>query len=180
MGNPTRKDGRIEPGQKLGTAISARAWNRAQDAADIVLGERDKFLSPGQEGPPRASNILLVRNNSGEDVPWLGVLGLGNPVTSTASNSSAQFTSDMVLSGVMPQGGDQAVGVAVEPIAAGAVGRVAISGRFPAKIKILTTAHKYARGRADDVTQLITAECGPRRIVWMGSGTDGVMAAVIG
>lgn len=35
-----RHDGRIEPGQSLNTAISARAWNRAQDAADIVLGDR--------------------------------------------------------------------------------------------------------------------------------------------
>lgn len=35
-----RSDGRIEPGQRLSRAISARAWNRAQDAADIVLGTR--------------------------------------------------------------------------------------------------------------------------------------------
>lgn len=35
-----RQDGRIEQGQSLKTAISARAWNRAQDAADIVLGQR--------------------------------------------------------------------------------------------------------------------------------------------
>jgi hypothetical protein len=33
-----RNDGRIEKGQKLSTAISARAWNRAQLAADVVLG----------------------------------------------------------------------------------------------------------------------------------------------
>lgn len=35
-----KPDGRIEKGQRLSTAISARAWNRAQDAADIVLGVR--------------------------------------------------------------------------------------------------------------------------------------------
>jgi hypothetical protein len=35
-----RQDGRIEQGQSLKSAISARAWNRAQDAADIVLGQR--------------------------------------------------------------------------------------------------------------------------------------------
>jgi len=29
---------RIEKGQRLSSAVSARAWNRAQDAADIVLG----------------------------------------------------------------------------------------------------------------------------------------------
>jgi hypothetical protein len=48
-----RQDGRIEPGQKLSKAISARAWNRAQEAADIVLGRPqalpgDSKLIPGQ------------------------------------------------------------------------------------------------------------------------------------
>jgi hypothetical protein len=43
-----RQDGRIEPGQKLSGAISARAWNRAQDAADIVLGERTGFGAQGK------------------------------------------------------------------------------------------------------------------------------------
>jgi transcription elongation factor len=33
-----KPDGRIEKGQRISSAISARAWNRAQDAADIVLG----------------------------------------------------------------------------------------------------------------------------------------------
>jgi hypothetical protein len=33
-----RPDGRIEKGQRLSSAISARAWNRAQEAADRVLG----------------------------------------------------------------------------------------------------------------------------------------------
>ena len=42
-----KPDGRIEKGQRLSTAISARAWNRAQDAADIVLGVR-----PGVEAGP--------------------------------------------------------------------------------------------------------------------------------
>lgn len=41
----TRADGRIQPGQKLATAISARAWNRAQDAADIVLGQGEDLAA---------------------------------------------------------------------------------------------------------------------------------------
>jgi hypothetical protein len=45
-----RQDGRIEPGQKLAGAISARAWNRAQDAADLVLGKQY-----GTEASPAAS-----------------------------------------------------------------------------------------------------------------------------
>lgn len=35
-----RNDGRLEPGQRLNGAISARAWNRMLDAADLVLGEK--------------------------------------------------------------------------------------------------------------------------------------------
>ena len=48
-----KPDGRIEKGQRLSTAISARAWNRAQDAADIVLGVR-----PGVEAGPLSSMYL--------------------------------------------------------------------------------------------------------------------------
>lgn len=44
---PSRRDGRIEAGQPLRTAISAAAWNRAQDAADIVLGQRPGFAAAG-------------------------------------------------------------------------------------------------------------------------------------
>jgi hypothetical protein len=51
---PRRPDGRIEPGQKLASAISARAWNRAQDAADIVLGERTGFGAEAGMGLPGA------------------------------------------------------------------------------------------------------------------------------
>lgn len=43
----SRPDGRIEKGQKLATAISARAWNRAQDAADRVLGATPGFAADG-------------------------------------------------------------------------------------------------------------------------------------
>jgi len=51
-----RQDGRIEPGQSLKSAISARAWNRAQDAADIVLGERVGF---GAEAASRLPDRLF-------------------------------------------------------------------------------------------------------------------------
>jgi len=55
-----RPDGRIEKGQRIGSAISARAWNRAQDAADIVLGVR-----PGVEaGYFRESPHYLAKTSA--------------------------------------------------------------------------------------------------------------------
>jgi len=55
-----RSDGRVEPGQSLKSAFSARAWNRAQDAADIVLGERTVFGAEARQAAPS----VLRRNAS--------------------------------------------------------------------------------------------------------------------
>lgn len=45
-----RNDGRLEPGQRLNGAISARAWNRMLDAADVVLGDRYGQTADGPGG----------------------------------------------------------------------------------------------------------------------------------
>lgn len=185
-----RQDGRIEPGQKLSSAISARAWNRAQQAADIVLGSVPQAVGDPSLPLDRASNIVLVRNDSGQDVPWLGVLEFSGVVISPAGgtlagNDSAgskarEFVRDPVLIGVLPEASTKPFGVAVEPIAAGKIGRVAIGGRFPCKIKVLAAGHQYARARYNDVTQLISAECGAMRLLWSeGEGNDkfGVVVA---
>lgn len=48
-----RNDGRVEKGQSIRSAFSAKAWNRAQDAADIVLG-----VQPGVEAWPLSTMRL--------------------------------------------------------------------------------------------------------------------------
>lgn len=47
-----RPDGRVEKGQSIASAFSARAWNRAQDAADIVLGVTPGVVAGDAFGPP--------------------------------------------------------------------------------------------------------------------------------
>lgn len=51
-----RADGRIEKGQRLSSAISAKAWNRAQQAADVVLG-----VQPGFEVGPATGYSRTLR-----------------------------------------------------------------------------------------------------------------------
>ncbi len=53
----TRPDGRVEPGQKSARAFSARALNRAQDAADIVLGGRPNLAA--EAGRPTQFQIVV-------------------------------------------------------------------------------------------------------------------------
>jgi hypothetical protein len=167
-----RPDGRVEPGQRISSAFSARAWNRAQDAADVVLGARTGAEAGASAGVERASNIVLVQNNSGQDVPWLGVLGIsgvaididGGTLDGTNAQSARlrEAVARPVLSGVAPLSGthDDAFVVAIEPIEYGKIGRCASGGTLIVCVNVLNYSHKYATVKNNDVTQLQSAGCG--------------------
>ena len=130
MGSPTRKDGRIESGQKLSTAISARAWNRAQDAADIVLGERSRFAADG--GKSHSAPYTWIYGSSAAAVSrWDAVAITGMSVTPTdndTDDATVQFASMPVATIAAPTSTTTAVAVAIEPIRAGGVGKIAVAG----------------------------------------------------
>jgi hypothetical protein len=177
-----RNDGRIEAGQKLAGAISARAWNRAQDAADRVLGVGTGITGGGATGADPAPNIVLIKNNSGADVPWLGVLGIsgveispvgGNLTGDTdADRKAREFASRPVLTGGQPSSSsDELFVVAMEPIKSGAIGRAACGGVFACKVNVTNEAHKFAKAKDGDRTQLQSASCGVLQLLWKEGGT---------
>jgi hypothetical protein len=55
-----RNDGRIEPGQKLSSAISAQGVEPAQEAADRVLGAGTGFVAAGRTGIAYAPVFLQL------------------------------------------------------------------------------------------------------------------------
>jgi hypothetical protein len=180
-----RNDGRIEAGQKLAGAISAKAWNRAQDAADRVLGVGTGITGGGATGSNPAPNVVLIKNASGRDVPWLGVLGIsgveispvgGNLTGNTdADRKAREFASRPVLRGVAPLSSSHGwkIVVALEPIANGKIGRAAIGGAFACKVFVAPEAsgYRYATIKDGDITQLAASNCGPVFLAWMESGT---------
>jgi hypothetical protein len=84
---PSRRDGRVEPGQPIKTAFSASAWNRAQDAADIVLGQR-----PGATVPPGDARSHALGKTSSS---W--AKGTAQNITLWAGTAgSEQATSDVL------------------------------------------------------------------------------------
>jgi hypothetical protein len=124
-----RPDGRLEPGQPLRGAISARAWNRAQDAADLVLG-----ANPGTEGVP-GSPVLkpytwVYCKPSVTVARWgvLAITGMEITPTSSSGGATASFEEMPVLQGGTPSATTTAWCVAVEPIESGKIGRVAVGG----------------------------------------------------
>jgi hypothetical protein len=87
-----RNDGRIEPGQKLSTAISARAWNRAQDAADVVLGQRIDFLAGESRGFPQSLIVPARVTTSIQNVGLGHVVRLHGQATVRTPNLSTNET----------------------------------------------------------------------------------------
>lgn len=137
-----RSDGRITPGEPLGTAISARAWNRAQDAADIVLGQRRGFASEGMSKLVAPYTWVYAKNTGATVARW-GVVAIAGVTVAPSSDSSAastkQFETMPVLS-VEPvttgQTGKRCV--AIEPIAADKIGRIAVAGAVQVKASDLS------------------------------------------
>jgi hypothetical protein len=177
-----RADGRVRPGQNIAAAFSARAWNRAQDAADIILGDRGGIAAGEPDAIDRAPNVVLIRNTTSAAVESFGVLGISgvdiNPSggtlggTDEASSRAREFSRRPVLTGVAPSTPthvDQFV-VMLEPVAAGAIARAAISGCFPCRVRIMDTSHKFANIRNADTTQLQSASCGVLQLVWKEGG----------
>jgi hypothetical protein len=163
---------RIKPGPLRGQ-ISARAWNRAQDAADIVLGDRYGQAGEPQTDGPKPYTPILARNSTTGTVNRWGVLSVAGVVftpSGATGNATQQFQDQPVLSGGLPTGGSSFV-VAVEPIAAGKIGRVAVAGVVQAKINITDASHTFAAAKDGDLTQLASATSGEAQILWKESGT---------
>jgi hypothetical protein len=166
------RPGRIEAGPIRGQ-ISARAWNRAQDAADKVLGQGADGVADGPSaGPPAYTGILAQNNTTGTVNRWgvLSVAGVVFTPSGATGNATQQFQDQPVLSGGLPTGGSSFV-VAVEPIAAGKIGRVAVAGVVQAKINITDASHTFAAAKDGDLTQLASATSGEAQILWKESGT---------
>ena len=124
-----RPDGRLEPGQPIRSAISARAWNRAQDAADLVLGAHPG--TKGVAGSPVLQPYTWCYCQPSVTVARGGVLEItGVAITPTGSSggATASFEEMPVLTGNTPSATTTAWCVAVEPIESGKVGRVAVGG----------------------------------------------------
>jgi hypothetical protein len=176
-----KPDGRIEAGQNLRTAVSAAAWNRAQDAADIVLGARGGVQGGPQQAGPLPYTWCLARNDSGSDVPRWGVLaitGMEIEPTSEAGGATAEFERLPVVTGDTPSDGDAAWCVAVEPIAAGKVGRVAVAGVVQCKVLIQSETDYFVKA-GDTVNELVTGADGDGVILWKEDSTGSNKWALI-
>jgi hypothetical protein len=110
----------------------------------------------------------MALNSTSGTVPRWGVLAItGVAITPAASGDQAtlSFESWPSLVGVTPTGSLQPL-IAIEPIAAGTMGRVAIAGITQVKLDIADTAHTRAGLKAGSTSELKTSTTGPFDVVW--------------
>jgi hypothetical protein len=161
--------GRIEKGQPLAKAISATAWNRAQDAADVVLGVQAGFSGDARTLYAGASNIVLVQNNSGSDVKASGILGISGIANAgtDAANEMPSICRTPVITGTTPTAADHASNfvVTLEPIATGKVGRAAVAGTVAFRLESSSTSHKFATVKDSSTLVAKSAGSGLLRIL---------------
>jgi len=176
----TRPDGRIEKGQRLSSAISARAWNRAQDAADIVLGTRPGVLAG--DGKPMPVGCVEMLLKSQETVTAINafevveITGVANQLAEKPliAGGIKAFESVPILTGRRPVNVErQNYGVALHQISSGQIGRIAVAGVVPCMVNTQTTgitdssplAHTFCLARAG-VDCLVSAPTGSSRILY--------------
>jgi hypothetical protein len=171
-----RNDGKLEPGQRLNGAITARSWNRMVDASEKVLGAPQDVSADGVQGPPPPNHTILCRNDSGAAVDRWGVLAITGVVIAPSGAAGAATlswqTSPAVVGVTPPAGTVGGFVVAVEPIAAGKLGRAAAAGVVQAKVDVTDASHGFAAPQAGSTSAFASASSGPVKILWkQGTGS---------
>jgi hypothetical protein len=126
------------------------------------------FRGPGTGEPAVPYTWVLCR--SGVTVPRWGVLAVtGLEITPTTAAGVSAFESQPIVTGATPSATTTAWGIAVEPIAAGKVGRLAVAGVVQCKVSVSSSAHKFVRAKAS-ATELESANIGEGLLLHTISG----------
>jgi len=162
--------------------IPARAYNAFVDAAHVAQRiNADVDNDPAFPGAGVHERLVLVRNESGQDLPRFGILGIDRPIIEPgAEGNDDEFKRRAALIGAAISTSDEYIGrfvVAREPIAAGRIGWAVIRGVTPAMINIVSDEHTHADTFPDE-QHLRSGFTGAARILWKEDGT-GLKLAVI-
>jgi hypothetical protein len=118
---------------------------------------------------PTPYTWVMGKNNTASTVPRWGVLAItGMAITpGTSSGATSQFEQVPVVAGYTPNSSTTAWCVAVEPIPAGKIGRVAVGGVVQCKATVTNSSDKYV---TCDSSGLKTDVKGEGLILWKGGG----------
>jgi len=156
----------VNPGEPIRLAASQiNGLNR-------LLNVNAGFSYPAAVEQPTPYTWVMARNNTGSAIPRWGVLAItGMHITPGSSETATgQFEQLPVVAGGMPSDATTSWCVAVEPIEAGQIGRVAVGGVVQVKVEVADAAHTFARCKSSS-SELRSTDNGEGLILWkQGSG----------
>lgn len=175
MADPLRK---VRTGEPL--RIPAAAYNAFVDAAHLARRvDPDTLRDPSL--PAAHEHLVWVRNDSSEDLPRFGALGIAGPIIEPGeSGNDDEFKRQTALIGAAITTTDEYVGrfvIAREPVASGRIGLAVIRGTTPAIMNVVDEDHTHADTYPDE-QHLRSGFTGAARILWKEDGT-GLKLAVI-
>jgi len=140
---------KVSHGQTLRTALRAETWNAFVDAAQYV---KDRQMERGGRGEDLPDDTVLVRNDSGYDVPRYGVVWLQSALGQGTASSWEILIAKRPTCPFLSR-----IGIAAEPMAAGesALRHVWVAGHHPVLIDTelaydaVQTYPKFATTQAD-------------------------------
>lgn len=175
MGDPLKK---VTAGEPL--RIPAQAYNAFVDAA-VDLRRRQQRTARDPMRAMRQTGIVLVRNDSGDDLPRFGVLGVDGPLIEPEANED-EFAARVALSGVVPTLPNHRgrFVITLEPLGNGALGLACIGG--VCQVKVLVEAGKDAPTAAEvdagESAHLVPRVDGSAVVLWVEPG-EGEQWAVV-
>ncbi len=150
---------------------SSERFNAINQVARTVLGSRGK-TGLNVTGSQTNYAIINIKNETGEQVPSGGVLGLGDFNISPGSNLSS-FKEGPSIIGELPTEADHTgrFAIAIEPIGVEKIGKAAVAGAVICKIDMQSEDDQFADVFDEDVTKLKSGSSGLARIISVESGT---------
>ncbi len=161
----------VQPGEPLN--IPAPQWNGM-----LNLLERSDGAGPGRSGGFRNSVTCEIRNDTGQDLPRFGLVGLGDPLILPSDNED-EFLRRVILSGELidaESAFDLKWGITLQPILNNQYGIIVVQGLCYAKLDDNTAT--TAAPKDGSIDTLTKADCGLARVIWRATGSGAQWAIV--
>lgn len=155
----------VLPGERQRIAAAHVNWLNAQ------MGPRPGFDGPTADPVEPGRNVILAKNQTGGDVARWGVMAITGMAIDPTGGTTHQHSFEELpcVVGGTPTTNTTAWCVAVEPIAAGKIGRAAVSGVVACKLDVTNESDRYAGCKAG-TSGLRTSSSGEALILWKPTG----------
>lgn len=170
----------IAPGQVSPLLTSSASVNAVLEQARRVRGAAGGLAGPvpRADGPLGSAVRVLVRNDTGADLPARRVLRIGDPVLD-ASDYPHEVRRTPAFSGEAPTAADDVFAITEGPIKDGEYGRATVLGVAVVDLNVTDAAHTHAAPAAGVTATLATGTSGAAVILQKESGTGTKRAVVL-